>query len=268
MFRLGPAGLDANDQKLLRNEICASNSIYESGVARALDLNKHPGSWGVYKKGRDIVSVADIGMAGKPLNQVLRELSKQPDADKVAIAKYFAVAMTRNLEVIHAGDVIWNNLDLSNFYVRPDGGTHAYDFTESKEAANQAAKDAEFNALVAGPVLDMYRILFPIGDEAIDKFAELVAQGPAHALVTDVGIVGALNQNAVRDALNAIAAESSAAAAAAAAAPGAAPGDVVIAVNALPLAVRARAAVAAVAPGSTEAAIATAVKTAVEAFPS
>ena len=179
LFRLGPQGLSDYEQKRVRNEICASDKIYRLPANIALPQNLMPGSMGVYQLDDQIVSVADTALAGERFDAVLRKLSKEGPAIKAAWAKYYAVAMTKNLENIHAADVIWGNISPRNFYVRPDGKLHAYDFSEASSPvgapALQLAKDAEFDNFVKTGLYEMYRLLFPNRNDAYTEYTNLMA---------------------------------------------------------------------------------------------
>ncbi len=176
LYRLGggPA-LSEYEQKKLRNEICASNLMYSVAANNAAaDI---PGSLGVYLHEDRILSVSDTGITGERLDSVLRKLSRENNATKVAIARYYATAMVRNLVLIHAGGITWNSLDLRNFYTRPNGGLYAVDFSEAKLAA-AGTQDAEFRDFGTRVLRDMYMILFPNPGEAMLAYRNFAGAAP------------------------------------------------------------------------------------------
>lgn len=189
LLRLGPT-VGEYEYKAIRNEICASHFIYLTANNNALDISQMPGSMGVYLLNDRVVSVADTGMIGEPLDSVLRKLSNEPAETKVFAARYYAVAMTAALEAIHEADVLWNNVSLRNFIVRPDGTLYAKDFSEATKAvgappAIATAKQADWKELVVNTINQMYHLLFPT--DAVRARAEYLA------LVNAAGAVGAAN---------------------------------------------------------------------------
>lgn len=193
MARLGTDGLSTEDQKRVRNEVCASDRIYSQHTALGADEGKLlPGSMGVYLNDDAVISVSDTGIAGERLDSVLRKLSNADSEFKVAAAKYYAVAMTKTLELIHDANVLWNNIELRNFYVRPDGGLYGVDFSEAKLSAAQAEKDKEFDDFTTNTVQSMYRLLFPQGDEAYKKYNDLLKWGELKEALRPIlsGVVG------------------------------------------------------------------------------
>lgn len=198
LYRLGPgpapAGLSEYEQKKLRNEICASERMYVAAPnAAALDI---PGSLGVYLHEDRVVSVSDTGITGERLDSVLRKLSRENTATKTAVANYYATAMVRNLVLIHAGNVIWNNVDLRNFYTRPNGGLYAVDFSEARattaDAAGAAAKATEIKDFATRVLRDMYLILFPTPAEATTAYETFTDPNPRATAWDQAAIIARL----------------------------------------------------------------------------
>lgn len=161
--RLEHDGLPSYDQTAIRNEICASQKIQTANMADTFAMT--PGAFGFYKDKESIVAVYDDGLAGEPLDSVLRKLRYNDDASKIAIAASYALEMVRLLNAIHAADITWNNLSLSNFYVRLDGSLTAIDFTMAKNSPGgldtQDKKNERLDFL-AQVVRTMYEIIFPV----------------------------------------------------------------------------------------------------------
>lgn len=172
LLRLVPGPLSAYDQKSLRNEICVSSRIY--AVAAAPDI----GSLALYKRGQSVVSIADTGLAGRPFETVLRELSEQPLPAKVFIAKYYAVNMALILSKLDAQNIIWNAIDTRNFYVRPNGHLSAYNFGDAYSDAltRVADKQNQLKTFMTETLQKMYHLLFPNPAEAAAQYTALVTQ--------------------------------------------------------------------------------------------
>lgn len=164
LFFLGDEVNNLSLQKQVRNEICASDAIFREASNRLLDASFLPGSMGVYNHYGEIKAISDTGLTGKSLSIVLRELSKLPEDKKIPKAIYYAVNMAQIIIEIHRAGILWNDFDIGNFYVRPDGKLYAYDFSFAKKASNGAAgtaeKNVEIRKFVLGPILQMYNQMF------------------------------------------------------------------------------------------------------------
>lgn len=176
--RLEDGGLPTYDQTAIRNEICASSAIQTAQAANPYDLT--PAAIGVYKLNESVVAVQDQGLMGERLDSVLRKLSVAEANVKTRIAAEYGREMKRLLNIIHVADVIWNNASLSNFYVRPDGRLTAIDFSSAQRnpgGLDTPEKIRERRNFLAGPVQNMYEILFPKTGEANagDAYANFVA---------------------------------------------------------------------------------------------
>lgn len=182
-------------QKKTRNEICASDAIFRQADNQPLDASFLPGSMGIYKHGDEIAAIADTGLAGEPLSLVINKLSKLPVTSKEVIARYYAVNMAQIIKEIHRANILWNNVDLANFYVRPDGKLYAFDFSMAKRAmgapaAIVAAKADEVKKLIAGPLLELYNKLFA-RESAYTKVTALLGAAP-NTIADEGALTGAI----------------------------------------------------------------------------
>lgn len=170
LARLGLGGIAASELSLVRNEICASSKIQAVAAAAGTSFGETPGPIGIYLANDQILAVYDNALQGERLDAVLRKLKNSPDALKKAEAAAYAKEMVRVLNAIHDGGVTWNNVNLSDFYVRPEGILTAVNFSAAKEsaAANQDSLDKknERMNLIANAIRPMYEILFPIVGQA------------------------------------------------------------------------------------------------------
>lgn len=162
-----------DDQRILRNEICASAKLRTQGPQ--MDI----GYVGLYKRFNTIYGIADNAFAGQPLTKVLRELATRPTQDKDDYATYYAANMLVILELLDSNDVIWNNFDLEHFYVKPNGRLFAFDLSEATSSADPATlnqeKQEQRNNFINETLRNMLALLFPNLSEAHSKFNNIVS---------------------------------------------------------------------------------------------
>lgn len=200
LTRLNGASISPYEQKLIRNEICASYKLF-TGAA-----NPFAGSFGIYKYNNSIVAVTDNALAGKPLSVVLRELSNLPTLSKQFIAKYYAVDMIKVIASIDSKNLIWNNLDLHHFYVKPNGRLYAYDFSQAifDPATRVQDKQDQINKLVLEVWPHMYSLLFPYPNDAKLAYQTLITSQTGTGAVIANNIDAARTTNWTLDNLKAI----------------------------------------------------------------
>lgn len=160
--RLGHDGLPLFRQKALRNEICASFRLQSNNPRFSFDAI--PAAIGIYKHHENIVAIHGKGFAGEKLTSVLMKYKYSDLTSKIKLAASFAAGMRRLILLIHASDIIWNNANLSNFYVQPNGSLMAYDMSAAKNdpgGMDTPLKIKERNEIVDHALRHMYDILLP-----------------------------------------------------------------------------------------------------------
>lgn len=183
--RLGHDGLPLFKQKFIRNEICASFRLQTNNPG--LSFDDVPAAMGIYEHNGNIVAIHGKGFAGEKLTSVLMKFKYSDLTSKVNIAASFAAEMRRLIVLIHASDIIWNNANLSNFYVQPNGSLMAYDMSAAKNdpgGMDTPLKIKERNEFVDHVLRRMYDILFPSkesgqanADNAYGQFKSLAGIG-------------------------------------------------------------------------------------------